>query len=132
MRNTDINSSYLQGTKTPMWNGDIFRNFSPIRQEGLIILSHTLSSKELAEYHVPIVTIEREDEYVCSVNTDNYMGGVQGCNRPRQKRLRHSAPCKCRFSKYHSSLQTHSGISGFLRNKRVGTSHHDSGFWCQL
>ena len=40
------------------------------KTEGLIILSHTLSSKELAEYHVPIVTIEREDEYVCSVNTD--------------------------------------------------------------
>ena len=47
------------------------------KTEGLIILSHTLSSKELAEYHVPIVTIEREDEHVCSVNTDNYMGGVQ-------------------------------------------------------
>ncbi len=50
------------------------------KTEGLIILSHTLSSKELAEYHVPIVTIEREDEYVCSVNTDNYMGGGFGCN----------------------------------------------------
>ena len=56
--------------------------------EGLIILSYTLSSKELSKYHIPIVTIEREDEYVCSVNTDNYMGGVQaatvlaksGCN----------------------------------------------------
>ena len=47
------------------------------KTEGLIILSHTLSSKELSEYHIPIVTIEREDEYVCSVNTDNYMGGVQ-------------------------------------------------------
>ena len=47
------------------------------KTEGLIVLSHTLSSKELAEYHVPIVTIEREDKYVCSVNTDNYMGGVQ-------------------------------------------------------
>lgn len=56
--------------------------------EGLIILSHTLSSKELAAYNIPIVTIERENQYVCSVNTDNYMGGVQatsllikgGCN----------------------------------------------------
>lgn len=45
--------------------------------EGLIILSHTISSEELASYHIPIVTIEREDEHVCSVNTDNYMGGVQ-------------------------------------------------------
>ena len=47
------------------------------KTEGLIILSHTLSSKELAEYHVPIVTIEREDEYVCSVNTDNYLGAYE-------------------------------------------------------
>ena len=45
--------------------------------EGLIILSFTIPSKELADLHVPIVTIEREDKYVCSVNTDNYMGGVQ-------------------------------------------------------
>lgn len=47
------------------------------KTEGLIVLSHTLSSKELSEYNIPIVTIEREDEYVCSVNTDNYMGGIQ-------------------------------------------------------
>lgn len=45
--------------------------------EGMIILSHTISSEELASYHVPIVTIEREDKYVCSVNTDNYTGGRQ-------------------------------------------------------
>lgn len=45
--------------------------------EGLIILSHTIPSKELAQLQIPIVTIEREDEYVCSVNTDNYMGGIQ-------------------------------------------------------
>ena len=45
--------------------------------EGMIILSHTISSKELASYHIPIVTIEREDQYVNSVNTDNYMGAVQ-------------------------------------------------------
>lgn len=45
--------------------------------EGLIVLSFTLSSKELADLQIPIVTIEREDQYVCSVNTDNYMGGIQ-------------------------------------------------------
>lgn len=45
--------------------------------EGMIILSHTISSEELASYNVPIVTIEREDKYVCSVNTDNYAGGIQ-------------------------------------------------------
>lgn len=45
--------------------------------EGMIILSHTIPSKELAAYNIPIVTIEREDQYVSSVNTDNYMGAVQ-------------------------------------------------------
>ena len=45
--------------------------------EGMIILSHTIPSKELASYNIPIVTIEREDEYVNSINTDNYMGAQQ-------------------------------------------------------
>lgn len=45
--------------------------------EGIIILSHTLTSKELASFNIPIVAIEREDKYICSVNTDNYMGGIQ-------------------------------------------------------
>lgn len=48
--------------------------------EGLIILSHTIPSKELSGLQLPIVTIEREDKYVCSVNTDNYMGGYQATN----------------------------------------------------
>jgi len=45
--------------------------------EGMIILSHTISSKELSSYNIPIVAIEREDQYINSVNTDNYMGAVQ-------------------------------------------------------
>ncbi len=45
--------------------------------EGLIVLSFTIPSQELARLQIPIVTIEREDQYVCSVNTDNYMGGIQ-------------------------------------------------------
>ena len=48
--------------------------------EGMIILSHTIPSHELASYQVPIVTIEREDKYVCSVNTDNYMGATQAAS----------------------------------------------------
>ena len=48
--------------------------------EGLIVLSHTIPSEELSSYNVPVVTIEREDKYVCSVNTDNYMGGVQAAS----------------------------------------------------
>ena len=45
--------------------------------EGMIILSYTIPSEELASYNVPIVTIEREDKFVCSVNTDNYAGAKQ-------------------------------------------------------
>ena len=45
--------------------------------EGMIVLSHTISSEELAALHLPIVTMEREDRHVCSVNTDNYAGGRQ-------------------------------------------------------
>ncbi len=45
--------------------------------EGLIVLSHTIPSKSLAALSIPIVSIEREDEFICSVNTDNYMGGIQ-------------------------------------------------------
>ena len=46
--------------------------------EGMIILSHTIPSKELASCNIPIVGIEREDQYINSISTDNYMGAVQG------------------------------------------------------
>ena len=52
--------------------------------EGMIILSPTISSRELASYHVPVVGIEREDEFISSVNTDNYMGGVQAAGLLRK------------------------------------------------
>lgn len=48
--------------------------------EGLIVLSHTVPSEELRSYNIPVVTIEREDRFVSSVNTDNYMGGVQAAS----------------------------------------------------
>ena len=43
----------------------------------MIVLSHTLSSQELAQFQIPVVAIEREDQFVCSVNTDNEAGGRQ-------------------------------------------------------
>lgn len=45
--------------------------------EGLIILSHTIPSEELASYNIPIVSIERESKHINSVDTDNYLGAVQ-------------------------------------------------------
>lgn len=53
--------------------------------EGLIILSYTIPSEELASYHVPVVTIEREDTYVSSVNTDNYQGAIQATSLLAEK-----------------------------------------------
>lgn len=54
-----------------------FQELLAYKIEGMIVLSHTISSKELASYNIPIVTIEREDQYICSVNSDNYMGSIQ-------------------------------------------------------
>ena len=48
--------------------------------EGMIVMSHAIPSKELADTGVPIVAVEREDRYINSVNTDNYMGGVQAAS----------------------------------------------------
>lgn len=45
--------------------------------EGLIVMSHTIPSEELAALPIPVVTIEREDRFISSVNCDNYMGAVQ-------------------------------------------------------
>ncbi len=44
--------------------------------EGLIDLSHTISSKDLSRYNIPVITIEREDQYCNSVNADNYLGAM--------------------------------------------------------
>lgn len=52
--------------------------------EGMIVLSPTIPSNELAAYNVPVVSIEREDQYISSVNTDNYMGGVQAASLLRK------------------------------------------------
>lgn len=47
--------------------------------EGLIVLSHTLPSSELAKYPIPVVTIEREDACTSSVNCDNRSGALMAC-----------------------------------------------------
>ena len=48
--------------------------------EGLIILSNTIDSKTLSELSIPIVSIEREDKYISSVNSDNYAGAFKATN----------------------------------------------------
>lgn len=41
---------------------------------GLIELSHSLSSDFLSQLGVPVVSVEREDKYISSVNTNNLLG----------------------------------------------------------
>lgn len=82
----ELLSSYEQfGYKFLVFTGDedkeveqqYIQELLAYKIEGLIVLSHTIPSQELASYQLPVVTIEREDQYTCSVNTDNYMGAVQ-------------------------------------------------------
>lgn len=65
-------------------NGDIERKYInellAYNIEGMIMISRTIPSKELASYGIPMVAVEREDKYICSIKTDNYMGGVQAAS----------------------------------------------------
>lgn len=79
--------------------------------EGLIIMSHTIPSKELADLQLPVVTIEREDQYVSSVNTDNYMGGYQATELLSQ----HNCDVLIHInSQTPESTPAHKRIQGFL------------------
>lgn len=100
--------------------------------EGMIVLSHTLSSKELSRLQLPMVTIEREDRYVCSVNTDNYTGGRQaaallaehGCdillhiNSPTDPRI----PAYGRITGFQDYCQEH-GLRHEVLLRDVDRSH---------
>ncbi len=67
----------LSGSDSESRERRYIRELLAYRIEGLIILSHTLSSSELARFRIPVVGIEREDRYISSVSTDNHVGGVQ-------------------------------------------------------
>lgn len=103
--------------------------------EGLIIMSHTIPSEELAKLPIPIVTIEREDKYVCSVNTDNYMGGYQAAGLL----ARHNCDILLHInSPYNEAIPANDRIRGFtdfcteheLRNELIlrefGHSHEEA------
>lgn len=49
--------------------------------EGLIILSHNLSSTYLSSLNIPAVTVEREDSHTNSVNTNNFYGAKLAVNK---------------------------------------------------
>ena len=79
--------------------------------EGMIVLSPTIPSKELASLNLPVVGIEREDKYICSVSTDNYMGGVQATSLLKK--------CRCDIlihinGVFSESVPAYGRIQGFL------------------
>ncbi len=90
--------------------------------EGMIILSHTIPSAELASCHIPIVTIEREDQCVSSVNTDNYMGAVQATS------LLFKNSCDVLIhinSTVHRDVPAYGRIQGFLDTCRENQLRHE-------
>ncbi len=93
--------------------------------EGLIILSHTIPSKELSELGIPIVTIEREDKYVCSVNTDNYMGGYQAAGLLARHRCDVIIHINYIGATAHSEIPAHGRIQGFLDCCREHNIRHE-------
>lgn len=90
--------------------------------EGLIILSHTIPSEELAALQIPIVTIEREDKHVCSVNSDNYMGGVQAASLL----IKHNCDILIHINSYtQPDRPAYGRIQGFLDTcKEKNYPHH--------
>lgn len=78
--------------------------------EGMVILSHTIPSKELASYNIPVVSVEREDKFISSVNTDNISGGRDAA------RLLSESGCEILIhinSKVTPSTPAYGRISGF-------------------
>lgn len=102
--------------------------------EGLIVLSHTLSSEKLASYQIPVIAIEREADHICSVTTDNYMGALQATNlliRDKCDILVHinvnvpdSIPAYKRILAFKETCQEH-GIPYELNLNVTGDSYQD-------
>ena len=79
--------------------------------EGLIVLSHTLSSEKLASYQIPVIAIEREAEHICSVTTDNYMGALQAASLLIRDKCDVLIHINADVPKIHSCLQPNSCLS---------------------
>ena len=81
------------GFKFLVFNGDhneeverrYLQELMAYKVEGMIVLSNTLSSEELAGTAIPIVAIEREDRSIHSITTDNYLGGQMAAELLRKR-----------------------------------------------
>lgn len=90
-----LTTSEKYGYKFMVFNGDgdkakerqYMSEMLAYKVEGLIVITHTCTSEELSKLGIPVVTVEREDRYVNSVNSDNYEGGKMAAQ--------HLADCGC-------------------------------------
>ncbi|MEY8462174.1 LacI family DNA-binding transcriptional regulator [Streptococcus merionis] len=102
--------------------------------EGLIILSHTIPSEELASYKIPIVSIERESCYISSVDTDNYLGAVQATSHLIKNKCdilvhinslpKEDMPAFNRITGFEEVCQD-SDIPYLIYNKDLGATHEN-------
>ena len=85
---------------------------------GLIELSHNLPSEYFSQLGVPVVSIEREDKFINSVNTNNLLGAKMAVDLLQKKPMRHLFSYKQSCSIVRSFLRADSGFYGFLSGKR--------------
>ena len=64
------------GSEDPQVEQDYIQKLLSYQIAGLIVMSHSTPSAQLAALSIPIVSIEREDIHICSVNSDNYTGAL--------------------------------------------------------
>lgn len=64
------------GSEDPKVEEEYIQKLLSYQIEGLIVMSHSTPSARLSALSIPIVSIEREDMYICSVNSDNYTGAL--------------------------------------------------------
>lgn len=64
------------GNEDPKVEEEYIQKLLSYQIEGLIVMSHSIPSARLSALSIPIVSIEREDLHICSVNSDNYAGAL--------------------------------------------------------
>lgn len=102
--------------------------------EGLIVLSPSLPSQELAELNIPVVAIEREAKAISSVDTDNAVGGRLAAKRLLEDKCDHyihinvdvdpEAPSYQRITSFEDYLKEH-GQKALIYKFEGGSSYHE-------
>ncbi len=90
--------------------------------EGMIILSPTISSRELASYNIPVVGIEREDQ-LSPVSTPTTIWEASRLSASFGNPVRRPDPCKRGYSRLLPSSGRIHGFVGYLPKKLVSLTN---------